>query len=1135
MSVEPTPACRIEPAARLDPQALARLLGRPEPTVEQAAVVGAPPGRQVVIAGAGSGKTETMAARVVWLVASDQVRPEQVLGLTFTRKAAAELAARVRHRLARLAETRVARMIDGPTGEPTITTYHAYAGRLLAEHGMRFGLEPGTRVLGDAGLWQLADRLVHTYDGPMDQVQLAPSTVTSAVLGLSAQMSEHLVELSQLRDFAHRFAAQVEAPLPVARTRGRHHAPVVDLLRTLRARVQLLPLVEALAAAKRQAGVIDFGDQMAWAARLARDLPDVAAAERARYSMVLLDEYQDTSYAQLVLLRSLFGGPDGLPVTAVGDPCQSIYGWRGASAAGLADFPRYFAGSEPVRCDQLSVSFRNAGTILTVANTIAADLRSSEVPVPELVPPAATRDRGTVVCGLYETVVQEGQAVAARIAGVWGGPPRAHPDGATRITAAVLVRRRSQIPLLEAALRSAGVPVEVVGTGGLLSMPEVADVLATLRVLVDPAAGAALLRLLTGPRWRIGPRDLRALSRWARDLSRRADSQRPVAVGPDAPTGRGARCIDVGLTEALDRVGETGAGQFSLVGRARLVRFSAELRHLRSRVSQPVPELLDEIAAAIGIDVEAAVARGNATSGRVHLDRLHQVAVEFVGPSGSAATPVGARTGYGAVRSFLAYLDAAQERERGLAPGSLEVDDERVQILTVHAAKGLEWDVVAVPGLVSGVFPVATRGSGWVSDPAELPFPLRGDHDHLPVLDVSPCADQAEVRDALAGFTAECSERDAREERRLAYVAMTRARQVLMVTGYRWDDSQRPRQPSDFLLDVHRLAQGSERPGRAAQTSPPGFIVETWVAAPGDGQVNPVREAAGTVDWPYDPLGDRRSSVDAAAEVVRQAMRHPSPATPGTDTPGTASDLRGVGDAPLDRWHRDADLLVAEANQVGREASLPSGGAALDGCYPVRLPAELSVSDLIVLRQDPTGFTRRLRRPVPVRPTSVARTGTAFHEWVARHFGDAGLLEVDDLLGSSDDAVDDDGLVELRHAFLSTSWAGRRPIPGGIEVPFEMAVAGVLVRGRMDAVFREPDGQYLVVDWKTGPLSDPESQRAAAVQLAAYRLAWADLADVPLDRVDAAFVHVRDGRTVRPAELLDREGLEALLGTLPQE
>src|SRR5437764_1515835 len=287
---------RASAGPRYTPDELARLLGlRHPPTGEQAAVISAPMAPLLVVAGAGSGKTETMAARVVWLVANGYARPEQVLGLTFTRKAAGELAHRVRSRLDQL--VRKLGRDDLLSGEPTVATYHSYAARIVTEHGLRAGFEPTTRLLTEATCWQFADAIVRAYDGDMSAVSFAPSTVTDAVLQLAAGLSEHLVTPDDLAAWTGRFHAEV------AGRPGRVYSDIEKALGVQRARLQLLALVRGYGQRKRDPEAMDFGDQLARAATVARDHAEVGAVERDRYRVVLLDEYQATSHAQVVLLR----------------------------------------------------------------------------------------------------------------------------------------------------------------------------------------------------------------------------------------------------------------------------------------------------------------------------------------------------------------------------------------------------------------------------------------------------------------------------------------------------------------------------------------------------------------------------------------------------------------------------------------------------------------------------------------------------------------------------------------------------------------------------------------------------------------------------------------------------------------
>jgi DNA helicase-2/ATP-dependent DNA helicase PcrA len=1195
------------------------LLGLPEPTGEQATVIAAPLEPLAVIAGAGSGKSETMAARLVWLVANGMVAPERVLGLTFTRKAAAELGQRVRTRLAGLRRVGLAGGTgpaagpgqqpvagapergaspdgapvggaplgaspggaslsgaslsgapsagvslggvslggvsldllprdglragagpagpgapgaeDTPEGEPVVSTYHAYAARLVADHALREALEPSLRLITPAVAWQIAARVVAAYSGPMDAIDRAPQWVTAAVLDLAAELAEHLRTPADVHQIG-RWLDTACQTLP-----GRVPALVRKITDCQRTREQLLPIVAAYAQAKAAREVIDYGDQVALAARIASRHPQVGAIERARYQVVLLDEYQDTSHAQLVLLQALFGG--GHPVTAVGDPCQSIYGWRGASAGNLrrfvADFPvaggggnrpGMPSGARPAQVRQLSTSFRNTGRVLDAAAALQQGLRAEAPQVPRLVPPPPRAGRGRVVCALLDTAADEAAWAASQIEGLLDLPPGTAPDGdpwpdhgSARVRPAdiaVLCRKRSQFPLLRAAIEARGIPVEVVGLGGLLTVPEVADVVATLRALYDPAASSSLARLLTGPRWRIGPRDLVALGRRARDLIRehRAAGHATAAAGsagpeggragaagqprgnvkPDDPLAQAVTDLTAeqgSLVEALDDLGPAAA--YSAAGFARFTALAAELRMLRGHTGRPLPDLVGEVERVLGLDVEvAAQPWRDPAAARADLDAFADASSTFADDQEEPT-----------LGAFLAYLTAAEAEEFGLESGRPSGTNS-VTLTTVHAAKGLQWAAVVVPGLSAGakarVFPARPVASTrWTENPRLLPFGLRGDADDLPPLPYL-------TAESLTAFNDACAARELAEERRLAYVAVTRSAFWVACTGYWWGEGVSPLGPSLFLDEI-----------RAACEAGAG-TVERWAPPPGEDATNPALAEPVPMPWPASPGGPRYEAVREAAALVDAARA-------GAPAPG--GPLSDAGRQLAEAWERDTALLLAEREERRGDAA-----------SAVSLPGRLSVSSLVTMAADPAELARQIRRPMPRPPAPQARRGSAFHQWLEERFGQQRLIDATDLLGAADEPADDGDagdLALLRERFEAGEWGGRWPVE--VEVPFETLIAGRAVRGRIDAVFGDAgDGGYDVVDWKTGqPPASDEERRVAAVQLAAYRLAWAGLAQVPLDQVRAAFYYVRENLTLRPADLLDEAGLAALIESIPSQ
>jgi DNA helicase II / ATP-dependent DNA helicase PcrA len=1079
-------------SVRIDgPRDLQRLMGTPyAPSDEQFAAITAPLEPAVVVAGAGSGKTAVMAARVVYLVGTGQVTPDQVLGLTFTTKAAAELASRVRTAL------RDAGLVPPPgrgagtsddgdveTEEPTVATYNAYAAALLTEHGLRIGHEPDTRVIADASRYQLAARAIARYTGHVELLSDHPETVIGYLLSLEGAMSEHLVDMDRLRRFQRAERAAFAEELVTTKAKKR----LGDVLNAIDRREELLGLVEAYRALKRDLGLMDFSDQIALGARLAMERSEVGALERDKFRVVLLDEYQDTSVAQATMLSRLFSGPSGdtgrgHPVTAVGDPNQAIYGWRGASVSNILGFGHDFPaadGDPAVPSYPLTTNRRSDRRILEVANRLAAPLYAAFPQVRPLTPQEEPDD-GRVRAAVHETYPDE-------LAWLPGEVRKAHADlpEPRWSEIGVLVRDNAHAADVFDALTQAEIPVEIVGLQGLLRLPEVAEVVAGLTLLHDLTANAALLTLLTGPRWSIGPRDLALLGGRAADL----------AGGAGRSTGGPGRDVveeladavagsdPVEITSLCDALEDPGTGErwsYSAEARERFALLAAELRQLRQHADEPLLDLVRRIVDTTGIDVELASSVSPAAHARRdNLDLFVKAVSEFQAVDGDVSLP-----------ALLSYLQTEDEMGTGLDVAT-PTEADSVKLLTVHRAKGLEWDVVFCVGVVAGKFPNARGRTRWTSGPAVLPTPLRGDARDLPRLAGHGSAD-------LDAVAEQWKRHEAQEELRLGYVAFTRARHMLVVSSYVWGPTQqKPLGPSPYQQTV------------AAALEDWGSAPELWRELPEDGTPNPLRAGGEPVWW---PVRGRTAEIErrlGAAEVVRDALRRLAAGEQPTD-----EGLDVVEAVQVAEWDAELDRLVEEARRDRSDV------------IDVPLPSSLSATAVARLRDDAARFAADLARPMPRRPSPSARFGTRFHAWVEARFGQQLLLDPDELPGRADAEIDDDAdLQRLVTAFESGQFAERVPV--AVEPPFALVLAGQVVRGRIDAVYEEDDG-FLVVDWKTN-----REQTADPLQLAIYRVAWAELHGVPAERVRAGFYYVRSGELVVPGSLPDRAALERLVTAPP--
>ncbi len=1042
---------------------LDRVLGF-ELSDEQWAAVSAPLTPAVVIAGAGSGKTTSMAARVAYLVGSGLVRPDQVLGLTFTTKATAQLLASMRRSIAALPSDPdgsvgpVAGAVDGPPGEPIVSTYHAFGARLLAEHGIRLGREPSAPVLTDGAREQLAYRLVCRSTLPLGQLGRSAPKITTDLLSLDDELAELAVDPATLIEFDDEQAR-------ILRGHATLQAVGQVLLATSEQRSLLARLVGEWRQEKSAREVIDFADQIRLAGELVARFPDVAAELRDRFPVVLLDEYQDTSVSQRKLLQAAFGS--GHPVLAVGDPCQAIYGWRGASVANIDAFVEHFPAGDGGTMGgrlRLTQNRRSGPAILDVANRTAEPLRAAHPDVRELTPGATDKGPGVVTCALFDTYDDELDWVVQEIertrAGVRG-------RGVAWRDIAVLAATGADLVRIETALRARAVPTYLVGAAALLAQPAVIELHAMLQVLVDPTANPAVVRLLAGPRWRIGPRDLAALGRRARALAGDAGrgDQETLAAALDSAVA-GTDVVDlVSLAEAVADLGDRAA--YSPAAVERLDRFARELAQLRTHAADP--DFLWRVVHTTGLAVEVAQRRGHEAA------RQRQALHAFIDLAAGFTEHTDGRRSIGA---FLARLADAERLDVDLGV-EMSGSPDAVQLLTVHKAKGLEFGYVFVPFVANGAFPGGRGRATWLTSRCTVPWPLREDRtkdlESYPPTDHTPRSiEDKAYRAVLAGLSD-------LEDQRLAYVAFTRAERGLAVSGHWWGPSQKkPRGPARFLETVHEACLDGV--GQVAH----------WAPAPAEDATNPlVERAAAAVGWPsVDP--DRESSLAQVAADVRRitAIQPMLPQLAATAGPASV-------DERVAQWDLLAASLLAEAGERARSDRV------------VRLPSPTPATLLARALSDPTQVAMDVARPMPRRPAPAARLGTVFHAWVETRFGQQSLLDPDDVPAAADaDIVNRAQLDRLTAAFAAGPYADRTPV--AVEAPFTVLVGGRVVAGRIDAVFVDGDG-FEVVDWKTG-----SARNADPAQLAIYRLAWSSLSGVPIERVRAAFAIVATGEVLRP-------------------
>ena len=997
-------------ALQTSPAIVAALRGH-APSPEQWEAISHPLEPAYLVAGAGAGKTAVMAARIVYAIEACDLHPSQVLGLAFTNKAAGELQSRVQDALLAAGSHR--------PEDITVQTYHAFAASIVREHGLLVGIEPDSGLLSQAQQWQMLLGCVDGLDEPFDAIEMRTMpTVVKGALTLASSISDHCIGVGKVEASADAILASAEVD--------------DDIRDTAAKRRELCRLVRAYTEAKREAHRIDYGDQVVKAVEILQGFPEVRDAYRQRWPVVLLDEYQDTNVAQRLLMQQLV--EEGGAITAVGDARQAIYAFRGATMFNLIEFPRHFARKDRRPYEELSLSenFRSGAKILAAANAIVGRITPERRPGRPLSSLPANGN-GFVRLGLFTDERAEAEWIAARCEQLHGTVLAPDRDPVAWRDIAVLSRRRANMTAVMEALEERDIPCEVIGLAGLLTTPEVVDVVAWLRALeTRPGANRWLARILMGPRWRIHYRDLALLARWAAHANH---SLRLTLAGGDEELAGDLDAGDVAfaLVEGIDHVGDIE--ELSAEARRRLEEFGRRLADLRRMVNGPLLDLVQAVIEHSGV-VDALRSSTSRSSGAAlqNLSNFLDVVADFEPLEGEAD-----------LRAFVAYLDAAEDAEETLEAAQ-PAEQDSVKLMTVHSAKGLEFECVFVPAVAAGhTKDGAKKNSVFPSDKFDnpltayglLPYEVREDAGALPSFQGDPKA-----------FKEAVIERTLEDERRLFYVALTRAKQFLAVTAAHWyGRNTTSKGPSLFWEELEAL--GEEVLEVVERSEPP--------------ECNPM----------FELLAERRAWPPPARPEVVDPLFPNGPGPVADDLVAERTRLDDLlNDLDPQAQQRARALVESYREQCALLASArdgtPKGESAAPAILSATSVARLAAGEISELD---------LARPTPSEPGEARRRGTEVHRLIEEQSRGLTLYPDESELDEPKGATAPTDVERLIEVWRERGYPKRKvaELESGepmIELPFTIRYGDRLVRGRIDAVY-ELDGGYEIVDFKTGRRFEP--------------------------------------------------------------
>jgi DNA helicase-2/ATP-dependent DNA helicase PcrA len=963
----------------------------------QRAVVTHADGPLLVVAGAGTGKTRTLTHRFAWLV-EQGVPAGCILALTFSNPAAAEM----RERL----ET----LLDAPYEELNVGTFHSFCLKLLRDEALEACVDPFLTPVTPADRLALLLERIADLSLRHHEIRGNPAPLLASFVSRIDRLKDELISADELREWAEALPTGTDAERAHANREREFAGLYADHDRLLTER-----------------GALDFGDLIVRSFRLLHERPHVRERTARRFRHVLVDEYQDTNFAQGMLLRLLV--EEHSNVTVVGDDDQAIYRFRGASAKNLLEFERELPDVTTIKLER---NFRSGRRILDAAAAVVAPI---EARVPKKLTGASG---GRVRFWRCSSERAQAQAVAAEA-------EKLIASGVAPREIGVLVRSvKGEGAVVASALEERAIPFRTLGAAAYFQRAEVRDVLAWLRALADPGDSGAVVRALSRPPIELRSVDVARLTQLAR--RRKLDMPSAVAAALEGP-------------------------QLSEEGRDRARAFLRLYRSASNAFEDRRPDaFVMRLIERIGLRRQQVFATHADTVERLrNIAKLPELATAYMRREPQATA-----------RDFARYLAAVAESGLREDEAVDQPSTPAVPVMTMHAAKGLEFDHVFVLGLSAGAMPGPFRARGG------------GVPDELLKERLEPESPRA-VHEA--------------EMRRLLHVALTRARKGLVLA---WAEAGPPGttpRPSPFYEEARAALDIEEEPFEEELFGPAEGLHSTFRIMR-DELLDTVARVGGRLgEMRLDTYLDVDQAVARYLELIKVAAlieRAREGQMLDTALPevneilaqcATPEQREIFEESGLDSWLRDTGRDPAE-----RPAGSENGAdASLDPFIPRRgRGLMLSASDIDTYRICPLKYKFARVFRIPQEPTINQRFGIVMHQVLERFHTEGGgslerLRELFEIswrrsgFGDSDDELQfrERAVEALERYWRQDDASDAEPV--WFERSFAFKIGPHLLRGRVDRVDRHPDGSFELIDYKTGKAKTADELRED-VQLSVYQM-----------------------------------------------